>query len=77
MPDPTATLASIPPHATALERAIHRHGSNASRCKALSGAILVGVMVFATMKPAELQAWQRGGGVAVCGYVHDHDSAGG
>ncbi len=29
------------------------------------------------MKALELRAWQRGGGVAICGHVHDHDSAGG
>ena len=29
------------------------------------------------MMAVELQAWQRGGGVASCRHVHDHDSAGG
>ncbi len=48
MPDPTVTLAAIPPHATTLERAIHRHGSNSGRCKVLSGAMVAGMLLFAS-----------------------------
>ena len=77
MPDPNVTLTAIETHAAALEGASKRHAANAGRCKVWSGAIFAGVMVFAAMKPEELEAWQRDDGVAVCGHVHNHDSAGG